>query len=117
MTVKTYNPRIHVEIIKNIRRDDKGTRKRPIYVDLTPYLGDGSAVVTQKSIYAPMGAFSITIPDQAVGSEDFLDTVAAIADPMDHISIHMGREAITSKCRDLRTSSVQPANIAIFGPD
>ncbi|MGL4457740.1 MAG: hypothetical protein ACRCUB_05010 [Plesiomonas shigelloides] len=68
------------------------------YIDLTPFLGDGSAVVTSKSIRDPAGAFSITFADRpnvsgvAVGpiaGTEAMETVYGLVEPMDVVEIRM----------------------------
>jgi hypothetical protein len=56
-------------------------------VDLTPYLGDGSAVRVMKSVHEPAGAFSVSLPDQI--DPEVLDTLYAVIEPMDMIEIRI----------------------------
>jgi hypothetical protein len=94
MTVSVYNPQITVSLIKIIGRTD-GVAQRYAnaqrVVDLTPYLGDGSAVRTVRNITDPAGGFSITIPDQPDNQSGTADTFYASIEPMDLIEIRMAR--------------------------
>lgn len=68
------------------------------YIDLTPFLGDGSTVRTSKSVREPAGGFSVSFPDKA--QKDWvssfsppgfqaLESVYGLVEPMDIIEIRM----------------------------
>lgn len=68
------------------------------YIDLTPYLGDGSSVVTSKSVRDPAGAFSISFADRPntagiskgpVLPKAALETIYGLVEPMDVVEIRM----------------------------
>lgn len=65
------------------------------YIDLTPYLNDGSAVRTSKSVREPAGAFSITFADKPqtalspVPGSGAIESVYGLVEPMDMIEIRM----------------------------
>jgi len=69
------------------------------YIDLTSYLGDGSSVVTSKSVREPAGAFSITFSDKpqnagiysgmGMGMIAALESVYGLVEPMDVVEIRM----------------------------
>jgi hypothetical protein len=58
------------------------------YIDLTPFLGDGSSVRTTKSVREPAGGFSITFMDKGQGSTT-LETIYGLVEPMDVVEIRM----------------------------
>lgn len=100
------SPRISVRLYKTIGRktiDGQSAvsvryENRAPYIDLTDFLGDGSSVITQKSVKEPAGAFSITFPDMAhqqsaltgmqFGSSH-LETIYGLVEPMDVVEIRM----------------------------
>lgn len=69
------------------------------YIDLTPFLNEGSSVRTSKSVREPAGAFSITFADRPnnpiaggfgpliLGSQ--LESIYGLVEPMDMIEIRM----------------------------
>jgi len=95
--VETYNPQLKVTLHKTIGRktiDDK----EPVSVrfqgsddqiDLLPYMGDGSSVVTSKSIREPAGVFTISLFDRPHAGAGALETLYGIIEPMDFIEIRM----------------------------
>jgi hypothetical protein len=105
-TLQDATPRCAVWLFKTIDRrtiDGKSgvsTRyqgKDP-YIDLTPFLGDGSSVRTSKSVREPAGGWSITFMDAA--QKDWvsnftppgfqsLESVYGLVEPMDVIEIRM----------------------------
>lgn len=76
-------------------------------VDLTPFLGEGGEVVTQKSVNQPAGTFSIAFPDKLdPNAADLLrgilatrkyqagsDSLYGLIEPMDIIDIRMAANA------------------------
>jgi hypothetical protein len=101
MTVQVFNPQISIVLKKNIGRATidgsvaastrfTGTSRN---IDLTPYLGEEGSVVTQKSVRAPAGMFSITLADKLTSGEH--ESLYGVIEPMDVIEIRMARD--TSK--------------------
>ena len=92
MSIKIYNPAIAVTLFKMIKRVNgvaqryAGLRRQ---IDLTPYLGEGGAVRTSKSLSAPAGGFTISFPDQPDTTSG--DTFYALIEPMDMVEIRMAR--------------------------
>lgn len=99
-------PRISVHLYKTISRETIDGQKavsarykgKDEFFDLTPMLGEGSAVRTSKSVREPAGAFSITFADkpmatgkdgsiQLIGST--LESMYGLIEPMDVIEIRM----------------------------
>jgi hypothetical protein len=93
MTILVYEPAITVTLFKMIKRVNgvaqryAGLRRQ---IDLTPFLGEGGVVRTSKSLGAPAGGFTISIPDQPDTVSG--DTVYALVEPMDMIEIRMARQ-------------------------
>lgn len=58
-------------------------------IDLTPYLGDNSSVVTTKSVREPAGGFTITFADKPNKHGSTLETIYGLCEPMDMIEIRM----------------------------
>ncbi|WP_288075269.1 hypothetical protein [Pseudomonas sp.] len=102
--LKDASPQISVRLYKTISRKTVDGQSavsarysgKDEYIDLTPYLGDGSSVVTSKAIRDPAGAFSITFSDRPNGSgvaigpvlpTAALETVYGLVEPMDIIEI------------------------------
>ena len=68
------------------------------YIDLTPFLGDGSSVSTSKSVREPAGGFSLRFMDMAQKSWESawsppglqaLESVYGLVEPMDVVEIRM----------------------------
>lgn len=59
------------------------------YIDLTPFLNEGSSVRTSKSVREPAGAFSITFADRPQDSVIALESIYGLVEPMDCIEIRM----------------------------
>lgn len=104
--LKDATPQFSVRLYKTISRKTVDGQSavssrysgKDEYIDLTPYLGDGSSVVTSKSIRDPAGAFSITFADRPKGSgvalgpvlpTAALETVYGLVEPMDVVEIRM----------------------------
>lgn len=100
------SPEISVHLYKTIQRKviaggtpvSERYQAQADFIDLTPFLGDGSSVVTHKSVREPAGAFSITFPDLANKQEVWtgvpspvtdLESLYALIEPMDVIEIRM----------------------------
>ncbi len=101
MSVEVFNPQISIILKKNIGRATvdglaaastrfTGTSRN---IDLTPYLGEEGSVVTQKSVRAPAGMFTITLADKLTPGEH--ESLYGVIEPMDVIEIRMARD--TSK--------------------
>lgn len=98
MTVRVYEPRFQVRLIKTVNRKTvDGTiptsarfRGAPGVIDLTPWLGDGSSINTSKGVQDAAGGFVISMPDMPFDSGG-LDTLYGIIEPMDLIEIRMQR--------------------------
>ncbi|EMD0638866.1 hypothetical protein VPZ60_004282 [Salmonella enterica] len=105
-TLTVATPKISVRLYKSIMRKPGGeglpTSQRyadkEAFIDLTPFLGDGSSVTTGKNIGQPCGSFSITFSDkpniagQAMGpvlSTAGLESVYGLVEPMDVVEIRM----------------------------
>lgn len=98
-------PRLSVRLYKTISRTTidgetpVSTRYsgKDEYIDLTGYLGEGSAVRTSKSIREPAGAFSITFADKpnsggivsGMGPVVALESIYGLIEPMDMVEIRM----------------------------
>lgn len=104
--LKDAKPQFSVRLYKTISRSTVDGQSavstrysgKDEYIDLTPYLGDGSNVVTSKSIRDPAGAFSITFADRPnvagvsrgpVLPTAALETVYGLVEPMDVVEIRM----------------------------
>lgn len=107
--LKDATPQISVRLFKTIERttiDGQSAvsaryKGKDEYIDLTPFLGDGSSVVTNKSVREPAGAFSITFadrPQQGVWSEarqmlcvptQAIESIYGLVEPMDVVEIRM----------------------------
>lgn len=97
--VTEATPQISVLLFKTIGRDtidgqlavsQRYSGKEPV-IDLTPFLGLGSAVRTTKSVRQPAGAFSISFSDQAnvAWGDGTLESIYGLIEPMDIIEIRM----------------------------
>lgn len=99
-------PQISVRLYKSIMRKvgDAGLptseryANKEAFIDLTPFLGDGSAVTTSKSLAQPCGSFTLTFSDrpnisgQSMGpvlSTAGLESVYGLVEPMDIVEIRM----------------------------
>ena len=100
------SPRITVRLFKTISRntvDGKAAASvrystKDDYVDLTPFLGEGSSVRTSKSVREPAGAFSIVLADKPYQSivslgawlgNSELESISGLVEPMDLVEIRM----------------------------
>lgn len=97
--IRDATPQLSVHLYKTISRDTVDGRwavsgryagKDP-FIDLTPFLGSGSAVRTSKSVREPAGAFSLTFSDQAnvAWGDGSLESVYNLIEPMDLVEIRM----------------------------
>lgn len=104
--LKDASPQVSVRLYKTISRKTVDGQTavsarysgKAEYIDLTGYLGDGSSVVTSKSVRDPAGAFSITFADRPNGASTSLgpvlptaglETVYGLVEPMDVVEIRM----------------------------
>jgi len=99
--VLSHVPQLEVRLYKTISRSTDG--QLPVsqryagkadYIDLTPFLGDGSAVRTSKSVREPAGGFTITIPDKANKTGTTLESVYGLVEPMDVVEIRMSHHPV-----------------------
>lgn len=96
-TFKHAMPAVSVRLYKTISRTtvDGATAVSARYagkeefIDLTPYLGDGSSVRTSKSVREPAGGFSVTFADKANNALGKLESIYGLVEPMDGIEIRM----------------------------
>jgi hypothetical protein len=94
--LKTVSPQISVRLYKTISRktiDGKTSVSeryagKSEFIDLTPFLGDGSSVRTSKSVREPAGSFTISFMDKAQGATQ-LESVYGLVEPMDVVEIRM----------------------------
>lgn len=106
VSVIDATPQISVRLYKTISRKTVDGQSavsaryagKDEFIDLTPYLGDGSGVTTSKNVREPAGAFSITFADRPrVGGMAMgpvlptasLETVYGLVEPMDVVEIRM----------------------------
>ena len=95
--VDTYNPQIKATLHKTIGRKtlDGGEPvsvrfdRTDSRIDLSPYLGDGSSVMTSKSIREPAGGFTISLIDKPYENQASLESLYGVIEPMDFIEIRM----------------------------
>lgn len=95
--LNVFTPLISVRLYKTISRVTISGNEavsaryagRDAYIDLTPYLGDGSSVRTSKSVREAAGAFSITFADKPNQSSSSLESIYGLAEPMDIVEIRM----------------------------
>lgn len=105
--VKDAVPQVSVRLYKTISRKTVDGQSavsvrysgKDEYIDLTPFLNQGSSVVTTKSVREPAGAFSITFADKphngglysgmGLGLISALETVYGLVEPMDMVEIRM----------------------------
>lgn len=91
--MKAFKPRIQVLLVKGVVDEAHARMQTALWVgdvyDLTPHLGDGSSITTNKSIYHPVGGFEIAIPDKPYPT---IDSLFGMIDPMDQIIIGLARD-------------------------
>lgn len=105
--VTEAKPQISVRLYKTINRqtlDGKSAVSvrysgKDEYIDLTPFLAQGSSVVTTKSVRDPAGVFAITFADKphnggltsgmGLGMVSALESVYGLVEPMDVVEIRM----------------------------
>jgi hypothetical protein len=98
-TLQDASPQISVRLYKTISRktvDGQAAvstryQGKDEFIDLTPFLAEGSAVRTSKSPREPAGGFMITFADKAHAGlvSPQLESVAGLVEPMDGIEIRM----------------------------
>jgi hypothetical protein len=97
MNIQLYTPDVRVTLFKTIGRqtvDDQTPVSQRVLdtnktIDLTPYLGDGSSVRTQKSIRGSAGGFVITLVDKPYMQGGSLESLYGLIEPQDFIEIRM----------------------------
>lgn len=107
MTVSVFaTPRFSVRLYKSIMRKpgeaglptSQRYADKDAFIDLTPYLGDGSSITTNKDIRQPAGTFSLTFADRPsvtgqnmgpVLSTAGLESVYGLVEPMDIVEIRI----------------------------
>ncbi|EPT1451933.1 hypothetical protein ACVOZ6_003521 [Escherichia coli] len=104
--VKFATPRFSVRLYKSIMRKPDGAglpasqryADKDAFIDLTPWLGDGSSITTGKDVRQPAGTFSLTFSDRPnvsgvslgpVLSTAGLESVYGLVEPMDVVEIRM----------------------------
>lgn len=104
--LKSASPQITLHLYKTISRttiDGQSAvstryQGKDEYIDLTPFLSEGSTVRTTKSVREPAGAFSITFADKPQKnlsglpnspSAMALESIYGLVEPMDMIEIRM----------------------------
>lgn len=102
------NPQISVHLYKTISRKtiDGQTavsaryQGKDEFIDLTPFMSEGSMVRTSKSVREPAGAFAITFADKpqkdlsfepGTPSASALESIYGLVEPMDMVEIRMWR--------------------------
>lgn len=101
------SPQISVRLYKTISRKTVDGQTavsvrysgKDEFIDLTPFLNQGSSVVTSKSVREPAGTFSITFADKpqsggiysgmGLGLASALESVYGLVEPMDMVEIRM----------------------------
>jgi hypothetical protein len=109
--MKVYHPKVEIILFKSNARErlvpaseksqELGVHRRYSIthrIDLTKYLGEGSAILVGKGIYEQAGYFSFSIPDKIVWEVG--DSLYAIVEPMDYVEIRMAHDPSTSKSKD-----------------
>lgn len=101
--MRLYHPKARVKIIKAIKRDElikdvaiAERYKKIKAINLTPYLSDGGAIRTSKSVREPAGGFSITVADQPYYDDngDMIDTISALIEPMDLVELRFCHDPV-----------------------
>ncbi len=99
--IQSHVPQLEVRLYKTISRSTDG--ELPVseryagkadYINLTPFLGDGSSVRTSKSVREAAGGFTITIPDKPNGDGTALESVAGLVEPQDVVEIRMSHHPV-----------------------
>lgn len=100
------HPRISVRLYKTISRttvDGVGAvstryKGKDEFIDITPYLGDGSSITTTKSVREPAGAWRLTFADRphkaGPATSNWvptaaIETIYGLVEPMDVVEIRM----------------------------
>lgn len=95
--VKVYQPEFQVKLFKTVKRSSvdgkavtadrfRGSVEQTT-IDLTPFLGEGSAVRTSKAVNQAAGGFQITVCDKPHIDGSSLETLYGLIEPMDMIEI------------------------------
>jgi hypothetical protein len=104
--IRVDTPEFTAVVHKRIQRGSDGISKRFAgarrALDLTPFLGDGCSIETNKDIRQPSGAFTITIVDQQDSRDGGIsDTLYGFVEPMDYVEIRGARRPHEYVGRDL----------------
>ncbi|SDY39388.1 hypothetical protein [Nitrosomonas sp. Nm58] len=99
-TIDTYNPQLKVVLHKTVGRgtvdgnEAVSTRfsNSDTQIDLSPVLGDGSSVLTSKSVRDPAGGFTVTLIDRQYEKMGSFESLYGLIEPMDVIEIRMKHE-------------------------
>lgn len=97
--IRIYQPQVQVKLHKLVQRSTtagsvpvserfSGSAKDRI-IDLSPFLGDGSAVRTSKSIRQPAGGWQLDLVDRPDGDVGSYESLYGLIEPMDMIEIRM----------------------------
>jgi hypothetical protein len=103
--IQVFEPKITVKLIKVIYRleaaDNLPASRRMAEIkeiDLTDYIGEGSAVRVSKGVKDPAGAFSITLIDAMYKNfsdpraSEFFESIYGLIEPMDLIEIRFAHD-------------------------
>jgi len=98
---KLYSPDVRVTLYKTITRqtlDGKNAVSQRFQttnqrIDLTPFLGENSALTTSKSVREPAGGFSIVFADKPYKQDGAFESLYGLLEPMDFIEIRMRHDA------------------------
>lgn len=104
--IRIYQPQLEVKLHKLVQRSTTagstpvserftGSAKDRV-IDLAPFLGDGSAVRTSKSIRQPAGGWQLDLVDRPDGDVGSYETLYGLIEPMDMIEIRMRHGAPSS---------------------
>lgn len=96
-SLKLATPQLSVRLYKTIERKtidgniaaSVRYQGKKSFIDLTPFMSDGSAVRTSKSVRQAAGAFNITFADQSSKNGNSLESIYGLVEPMDVIEIRM----------------------------
>lgn len=103
--MQTFHPKISVKLVKAVKRGEvvPGRNASGRYagldaIELTDFLGENGTITVSKSVREPAGGFSFVLRDQR--HPKYLDTIAALIEPMDLVEIRMCRDPSSYKAGD-----------------